>query len=235
MTLPFTIQIPVFNETRALAFSAFYFDRLGIQAHYVCDSQRTPEAEATLRRLGREPLFFTNDKPFIENGYESFAAASPTDWILRLDCDEVPSRELIEVCRDFVKQDRVGIAGFVRHHVLWRNDRFLTATTERFTPPNQRQWRLFNRKRVAFNPRIHTPGLHLENPVAAPPEAALYHLSWVFLTYEDRLKKVARYDDYGQPSFNRMNQLFLLEDVEWQELDAHFLRDAYAEWSGCHL
>ena len=58
MTLPYTIQIPVYNETRALEFSALYFDRLGLSVRYVLDSQRTDEAETTLRRLGREPVYF---------------------------------------------------------------------------------------------------------------------------------------------------------------------------------
>lgn len=233
MTVPFTVQIPVFNETRTLDFSAFYFDRLGIQARYVLDVQRTPEAEATVLRLGREPLIFTNDKPFIESGYESFAAASPTDWILRLDCDEVPSRELIDACSTFVQQSQGGVAGFERHQILWQNNRFLTAApTERFAPAKQRQWRLFNRKHVTFNRHIHTPGIHLENPTEMPSAATIYHLSWVFLTWEDRLEKAARYDNHGQPSHNRENQLFPLEDVEWQELDAPFLRDTYAEWVG---
>ena len=230
MTLPFTIQIPVYNETQALAFSAFYFERLGVHPRYVLDSQRTPAAQAMLEHLGHEPLFFSNDKPFIENGYQNFASVSPTDWILRLDCDETPSRDLIAFCDDFVRRDCAGVVGFERHQVLWNGDHFLTAGAPRLAPVAQRQWRLFNRARVKFDRQIHTPGIHVENPIAAPSAAALYHLSWVFLTWEDRLKKAARYDDHGQPSFNRANQLFPVDDAEWTTLDAMFLRDAYADW-----
>ena len=199
MELPFTIQIPVFDETRALEFSSFYFDRMGLRPRYVLDTQRTPEAEATLRRLGHDPAFFENDKTFIESGYENFAAASPTDWILRMDCDEVPSPEVIGFCREFVRRDERGAAGFKRRELLWHDGRFLMTPLDETAVPNQRQWRLFNRKRVRFLPRIHTPGIEPESRVPAPPEIAFYHLSWVFLTWEERVQKTARYDAHGQP------------------------------------
>ena len=230
MILPFTVQIPVFNETKALEFSIFYFDRLGVPARYVLDAQCTSETAATLRSLGREQCFFANDKPFIENGYENFAALSPTDWILRIDCDEVPSRELIDACCDFVRDNRYGVAGFERHQVLWRDNRLLTATADRFAPSAQRQWRLFNRKQVKFNQTIHTSGIQFENSVAMAPEATLYHLLPGFLTWEDRLKKAARHDQYGQVPSNRTSQLFPIEDANWTELNAPFLLRVFSEW-----
>ena len=228
--LPFTIQIPVYNETTALAFSNFYFERLGLRPRYVLDVQRTPEAERMLTRLGHEPIYFENDRPFIENGYADFARSAPSDWILRLDCDEAPSPALIAFCREFVAQDNHAVAGFERHQVIWRDGGFLTATTERFSPAAQRQWRLFNRQRVAFDPGIHTPGLVLQHTIAGPPDAAIYHLAWVFLSWEDRVSKAARYDAHGQPSGNRDNQLFPIADVDWKPLDAPFLTRAYDDW-----
>ena len=231
MTLPYTIQIPVYNETRALEFSALYFDRLGLSVRYVLDSQRTDEAETTLRRLGREPVYFLNERPYIENGYENFAALSPTDWILRLDCDEVPSRELIRASIEFVERNGAGIAGFDRHQVLFRDGRLLTATTDRFRPSAQRQWRLFNRQQVRFNRQIHSPGLHLDHAVEQQPDAVIYHLSWVFLSLEERVKKAARYDANGQSPVNRLNQLFPIESTDFADLHAPFLQEIFSTWS----
>ena len=47
-------------------------------------------------------------------------------------------------------------------------------------------------------------GLHK----VAPADADIYHLSWVFLSWEDRINKATRYDEHGQPDRNRENQLF---------------------------
>ena len=148
-----------------------------------------------------------------------------------MDCDEVPSLDVIRACTDFVASGGDGVAGFERHQVLWRDDRLWTATTARFTPTAQRQWRLFNRERVTFLDQIHTPGIRVEEPVPMSPDASLYHLSWIFLSWEDRLMKAARYDRHGQPSPNRANQLFPVADAEWRALDMPVLFTALARWA----
>lgn len=231
MTLPFTIQVPVFDETRALEFSCFYFERLGVEARYILDSQRTPQAEATLRGLGRGPLVFANDKPFLENAYQNFAAASPTDRILRLDCDEAPSQNLVEACREIVLRDGGEMAGFERHQLIWRHGEFLSAQGERFRPSNQVQWRLFNRRAVRFyDGRLHTPGLFVDKPVKVPADAPIYHLEWVFLDRQARLDKTSRYDGFGQDAYWRENQLHAEHALAWRRNDDDFLRATFADW-----
>jgi hypothetical protein len=230
MNLPFEIMIPLYNETKALSFSDFYFNRLGVQPRYILDTQREEDTERILRLLRKDIVFFENDKFFIENGYQAFAEASPSDWILRIDCDEVPNRELIEFCRSFIEANGSSAVSFERHQVLWDDDRFLTATTERFMPQNSRQTRLFNRRRVSFNKSIHTPGILVGELLTAPSEATLFHLSWIFLTWEDRLNKADRYDAYGQPEYNRQNQLFDIAKAELRTLDAPFLAATYKAW-----
>lgn len=228
--LPFTLQIPIYNETDLLEFSFYYHNILGLKPRYILDNKRTPEAEATLQRLNQEVAYFVNEKPYIEAGYESFAMASPTDWILRLDCDEVPSRELIDWCTNFIECGGNGVAGFERHQVVWQNGRLYSARTERFLPKVQMQWRLFNRTSVSFDTRIHTPGIKLENITPMPSEACVYHLSWQFLSFGDRLRKSDRYDRYGQPAANRANQLLPIEDADLAFLHAPLLQDAYLDW-----
>jgi hypothetical protein len=230
LEIPFTIMIPVFNETRVLQFSDFYFRRFDIPVVYALDSQHTPEARRTLRALDRDFRTFDNDRPFIESGYASFAAASPTDWILRLDCDELPTPELIAAGRDFVAGDPHETAGFERCQLTWRDDRFYACTSTRFAPANQVQWRLFNRRRATFTPQIHTAGIALDAPVTLRGAARIYHLSWIFLSWEDRLRKAARYDSHGQADANRLNQLFPLAEAHWEELDAPELTGAYRDW-----
>jgi hypothetical protein len=183
-----------------------------------------------LRRSVPDPPFFENDKPFIENGYESFASTAPTDWILRLDCDEVPSPALIEAACRFVDSGSDAVMGFERHQLLWRNGKFRTAETDRFQPKRQMQYRLFNRQSVSFVRDIHTPGIRVDRSVFAPSDAPLYHMSWIFLSLEDRKRKASRYDAHGQPSSNRENQLFPIEQVEWKDLSAPFLEDCYKQW-----
>lgn len=227
-TAMLTIQIPVFNETDALRFSVRYFASIGRTPSYVFDSQATPEAIATGASLGLPLLRFENDRPFIENGYEAFAAAAPTDWIFRIDCDELPSPEAIRFAEDHAERG-AGIVGFSRHQVIVRDGVAMEPTHKRFDAGTKRQYRLFDRRRVAFDRTIHTPGIMLDAVVAAPPECALFHFSWMFLSWEDRLEKAGRYDRFGQQAGNRHNQLIDLGELEWRPI-ATVATDACVRW-----
>ena len=224
-----TIQIPLFNETDALRFSKFYFDSIGESVRYVMDAQCSDRTKAIVRELDIEEVYFPNDKPFIENGYEAFAAAAPTDWIFRIDCDELPTPEALTFARTSeIPPDTV--VSFERHQVIWDEGRFISPVHESFNPLDQRQFRLFNRALASFDRNIHTPGIHIGTSVHAPSGATLFHLSWIFLSWEDRIAKADRYDAHGQPAYNRANQLFSLDHKVWNEAPPSVVQDVYFDW-----
>jgi hypothetical protein len=224
-----TVQIPLFNEVEALDFSKFYFESINVDVHYVLDSQCSETTRALANKLEVKCSEFKNDKPYIENGYKNFSAASPTDWVLRIDCDEVPTPELIDFARKFVNSAD-GIVSFERLQVLWKEDGFIRPSAARFDPKVQRQYRLFNRRKVEFDTTIHTPGICVDAPIQAPSEACIYHMSWIFLSWEERLAKASRYDAYGQPASNRENQLFSFENQELISVPATIVDTIYARW-----
>lgn len=229
MVRDITIQIPLFNETEALRFSKYYFDCIGETVRYVLDVKCAERTRMIVRELGIEEVYFENDKPFIENGYESFAEASPTDWILRVDCDELPTPEMLTFARSAHLADGHVVA-FERHQVLWDGNQFIAPAHDRFLSVNQRQFRMFNRKHASFNQSIHTPGIHVVDTVNAPSEAALFHLSWIYLSWEERLAKADRYDSFGQPEHNRANQLFPLDYHKWMPVAPSVVSTVYATW-----
>lgn len=168
LKLPFSIAVPLFSETKALSFSASYFGKIGIEPIYALDSQGARETEEVLRSLGKRIVKFENSKPYIENGYEAFEYVSPTDWILRIGCDEVPNLRMIKWCENFLNSGKEAIVSFERYQLIWSGRRFLSATTERFQPERQRQFRLFNRRNVTFDRTIHSPGIRVDNKLPAP-------------------------------------------------------------------
>jgi len=231
--MPFSVLVPVCNETLALKFSSFYLSKLDVEPLYVLDRKASEETGRILEESGQRFTVYENDKPFIENGYDSFAAQSPTDWILRLDCDEVANLALIRLCEAFVREQRDTVIGFERDQLLLGNDELLyCATNDRFSPQRHMQPRLFNRGRVTFDKRIHTPGIRCDRLFVAPSVARIYHFSWIFSSWADRLAKSGRYDKAGQPNWNRENQLFRLEDVASAPLKDEFLTQAFVEWLG---
>jgi hypothetical protein len=183
----------------------------------------------TLLSLGYEAEVFTNDKPYLENGYETFTELSPTDWILRVDCDEMPSKRLIQYCESIVKSDVDRIASFERHQLIWDGENFKSSSAEPFRPGCQLQYRLFNRRRVTFEKHIHTHGITIRDALFAPADAMLMHMSWIFLTWEERKEKSERYDAFGQEAPNRSNQLFDFGKSEFNDFKYPVLKRVFLE------
>ncbi len=225
-----TNQIPLYNETDALRLSHFYFTAIGVPVRYAMDTQALPATRAIARELGIKPLEFANDRPFIEHGYPAFSAAADNDWILRIDCDELPTPELIAFAREFVEQGGEGVVSFEREQVIWSGGGFQRPMNPRFDPKGQRQYRLYDRRAVVFDQAIHTPGIKVEAVTHAPPGAKIYHLSWELLSWDDRVAKADRYEAYGQAAFNRDNQLLDLAQQEWAKVEPTTVDEVYAAW-----
>lgn len=195
------------------------------------DQQREPQTERLFETLGIEKIFFNNTEPYIENGYEDFCKKSPTDWIFRLDCDEIPSIKALKYLNERSNVNEKIVYGFPRHQLKWKNNFFLTANNTRFLPENQRQWRFFNRKYVEFDQTIHTPGFKTnEHFTPAPIHASLYHLPWLFLTKNDLVKKAAKYDQNGQRLANRESIMFDHSKLTFEKLNDPLLSSLYQEF-----
>ncbi len=199
----FTIIVPVFEETDALAFSNFYFTTYNLQPIYALDSKRIQRRAEVEKLLGHEVMIYDNPGNCIEASYDRLAALSPTDWILRVDCDEVPNVEMLAHCARFVSHPKDAYCGYDRDDLIWRGERFEQL---KYAPLFvDTQFRLFNRAKVQFVSRIHTPGFHVPKwkvpfvPIwNAPRSARLYHLQRLFITQAQRAEKLARYNGEGQ-------------------------------------
>ena len=199
----FTIIVPVFEETDALVFSNFYFSKLGLQPIYALDSKRLSRRAEVEKLLNRTVAIYENPGNCIEASYQNLASLSPTDWLLRIDCDEVPNHAILQYCANFVTYPTDAYCGFDRDDLIWREGH---VEKIKYAPLFvDTQFRLFNRSRVKFLSRIHAPGFHVPKwklPFLpgwnAPRAARLYHLQRIFITPEQREEKLARYNAAGQ-------------------------------------
>ena len=225
----FTILIPVFEETSALAFSKFYFDRLGLRPIYVLDSKRISRRDEVERVIGREVLIYDNPGFVAEANFERFAALSPTDWVLRIDCDEALTSALVKHADQHVKRGGNSIKGYDRRQMRWHEDGFQAV---KHLIHRDIQYRLFNRRKVRFLHKIHTPGykVPLLQMFPAPGLARIYHLQFLFEAPEQRQKKGALYKSLGQAE--KFNEWFNtpVDKFRWESLEDPVLTDAYRAW-----
>lgn len=231
----FTIIVPIFEETNALAFSHYYFSGLGLSPIYALDSKRKDRNVEVAKIIGRPPAIYENPGNCIEAGYEKLSALSPTDWILRIDCDEVPNSEMLRHCAKFVGRPSDSYCGFDRDDLLWRDTHFERLKYKPFFVDSQ--FRLFNRSKVRFLPRIHTPGFHIPKwkvPFLprwnAPAAARLYHLQRSFITAQQRAEKLSRYNNAGQKQI--FNEWLARPDdsFKWRPFNDSAFTKIYAEW-----
>lgn len=231
----FTIIIPVFDETAALAFSKKYFASLGVQPLYVLDSKkahRAPEVEAL---LGCPVALYENPGVCIEANYENLAALASTDWILRVDCDEVPNQALLAHASRFVEKPTDHYCAYDRDDLIWRDQKFERL---KYAPLFfDSQFRLFNRREVKFISRIHTPGFRVPKwklpllPIwHGPPAARLYHLQREFTTPTQRAEKAERYSSAGQNARTRNWILRPDESFTWSSFHDDCFSEFFASW-----
>ena len=234
-TIAYTIIVPVFEETDVLAFSNYYFSKLQLRPIYALDSKRIHRKVEVERILGREVSIYENPGNCIEASYQNLAALSPTDWLLRIDCDEVPNQAMLEHCTRFVDHPADAYCGFDRDDLIWREGHFERL---KYAPLFvDTQFRLFNRTKVQFISRIHTSGFHVPKwklPFLprwnAPRGARIYHLQRAFITAQQRAEKLARYNAAGQDQ--QFNSWLARPDesFKWRSFHDEKFTEIFALW-----
>jgi hypothetical protein len=231
----FTIIIPVFEETDALSFSKFYFDALEVKPIYALDSKRSHRRGEVEALLGRAVSIYENPGSCIEANYGNLASLAPTEWVLRVDCDEVPNSAMLKYCRSFVENPKGNYCGFDRDDVIWRDGAFERLVYAPLFVDTQ--FRLFNRNKVKFISKIHTPGFYVPKWKLpfwprwnAPMDARLYHLQRIFISRQQREEKKARYDGAGQGAgfsewLSRPDESF-----KWKPLRDETFARSFAAW-----
>jgi hypothetical protein len=237
LDLNYTIIIPFYRETTALQFSRFYFDSLRIKPIYVLDSKQIARRKEAEDILGQPVAVYNNPGGFVEAHFDRLAALAPTDWILRIDCDEAPNPALLEHCARFVKRPTSNLCGFDRDDLLWRGNRFQRL---KYSPLFfDSQFRLFNRRQVKFISETHTPGYHVPKwkvPLVplwhGPLNARIYHLQRTFEPAEKRAARMTGRTDYQTGAGAKFREWNLRPDesFQWRSFNDRWFTELFAAW-----
>jgi hypothetical protein len=151
------------------------------------DARVAPESLGPVARLADRLVRFEFDD-YVEQALAWLHSLCGGEWILRLDGDEVVSRNLLMLLPELIADTRM--------QQYWVGYRWLYPDAEHWLaePP----W-LFDTNRLVRNDpaSLWFPGLcHTVADAAFPsgyPDAALYHLSWLMASPVDLRAKVERY------------------------------------------
>jgi hypothetical protein len=199
----FSTLIPFTNDLDLLELHTSWFRQIDRQFKALLDSKFCESPESIeMQSRGQLLSTFENPGAIIETGYADFVSHAASDWLLRLDSDEIASRNLF----DFLDNNLAGIksdwvVGIPRFQVVMMNGNFFSLMSEDFIPERHVQFRFVNKYSRKFGMETpHNPGFLFDErkKIIAPISCAIYHLDFLVRSQTFRASKSAIYDSLGQ-------------------------------------
>jgi hypothetical protein len=192
-----TLVIPTCNSERWIGQVLDFYTMLEVPVVVAVDRRSSDRTLTIVASKAKNHLLVESEHPRVESLLPSIVGQIDSDWILRLDDDELPTPALLS----FVDQAVDGPAGFSwgfpRAHFRYQPNGSLLQYS-RFLPlgplaGSDVQWRLFPKRQIRFDDSLHTPGIVAAEARQASSEAFIFHFDWVVRTLADRLEKIERY------------------------------------------
>lgn len=191
-----------------------HYKRLGIAPRVFVDSKTTDNTFAICNSAGVQTEIVENPVGRVEPLIEKVAHLCDTDWILRFDDDELPSRQMLETAHALVRNPQHAQYAFKLVHGILNARNSLDALRFYETPPNgpHFQWRLFDRRATHFTDTIHTPGFFVTDGVHCSDSDLFVHIQWIVRSYAERQKKIEHYDSQQEGAGTDWLHYYLIED-----------------------
>lgn len=177
------------------------YRRIGVEPLYIVDTRSSDSTSEVLRSLKADSIPFTPQGDIVEAGMIEFGAkAAGTEWALRLDDDEFPSRQLLEWAATVELRSKGPVWCIARKDVYSRDGRFvysqwpprLVWIGDRFSLNPQE--RLFRVDTVRYTNIVHSAGFETLPPYQHAPEGCLFiHFNNIVRNVGQRLAKVRKY------------------------------------------
>jgi Glycosyl transferase family 2 len=215
----FTVIIPTRDSSGWIGVFLKAYRALGVEPLYIVDTRSCDDTLDILRRERAAFVAFSPMQDFAEAGMVEFGAAhAETDWVIRLDDDEFPSRAML----DWAEQKGIvskGAGWLMPRRELFEHDGavYYSNRIGRYADPRNPtlispQARLYHRKRVYYLPRVHTSGLANARSFGfAPPLAFFVHMNCLLRSQKARLEKIYRYERIEPDSCWRFADEYLPE------------------------
>jgi hypothetical protein len=180
----------------------FHLSR-GLSPLVVIDARTTDNTREIVASKDVPFLEFTPRGDFPEAGMLEFAAQNANaDWVLRLDDDELPSRDLIHFVWDEGIKSKNQCWFIERRELYWEGERVVFSRSPgKYPLPDYPQYlhpmaRLYHVDRVDYLEEVHTTGFQaLKLYGFAPSAAFIAHLNCLVHDFELRLNKVLAYEE----------------------------------------
>ena len=206
-----SVVIPTRDSARHIGIVLDHYRRAGLPVQVFVDAASADDTLAVCRRSGHRTEVIDNPEGRTEAMVAGMSAGAATDWVLRLDDDELPTDAMIRAVNACVAADPRATHAFRLRHCCLAAGGGLAAVRFYEDPPHD-QLRLYHRRHVRFDTGLHSPGIDPENRQVAPPDAFFVHLQWIVKSYAERAQKIARYDVQRPGAGSEWRDYYLVED-----------------------
>jgi len=208
-----TIVVPTFNAAAFLDITLSYYTAIGLPITVFVDAKSTDDTALIAAQHTAEVKHQQNSSSVVEGMIQAISTQTGSDWILRLDDDELPSLGMLAYVAEIIGSSDTHAVGFVRQQCAVSLGQKLKASTIHHAR-DHRQWRLYRAQHMQWTPAVHTAGFEpvAQHSVAAPDDAFMIHLDWSLHDYQSRLKKVRRYDEHTDGKGSMWRSFYLYED-----------------------
>lgn len=193
------------------------YQALGVSPFVILDSASSDETEDLLRRKRIDFAKETSEFPRAEALVGTIGRHIRSEWVVRLDDDELPTRALCDWVEAHSHERGWRVVGFERRW-LRRTD---GGACEYSRHPSivsrlgvlDAQWRMFRPAEVRYRSDIHTPGFDVPkgSPIA-PRRAYIAHLSWLVRSAAERRLQIDDYDRQTPGAGARFRDIKVWED-----------------------
>ncbi len=200
----FRLIIPTRDSAKWIGLFLQGYRDVGLEPLYIVDSRSADDTAQVLDSMKADVRLFTPRADFAEAGMVEFGSReAASDWILRLDDDEFPSKALLA----WVEQTALGSScdcwAISRRDLYLESGRLvysrwptlagLKGSRRIFNP----QLRLFRPKAMDWLERVHSPGFSCpRHSTYAPSELFFVHFNNLLRSPAERLAKVRTYARY---------------------------------------
>jgi hypothetical protein len=189
---------------------------LGIHPFVLLDRSSGDGTEQLLIDRSIEHVTVTPEEPRVESMIRHIPQHVRSEWVFRLDDDELPSRGVLQWMAAHLARVGKDVVGFQRRWIKLSGGRCEYSRHPLIATPLgvfDTQWRLFRPARVTYRSEIHTPGFHVpwKSPIALGG-GYIAHFTWLTRTKEERRGQVDDYDRQETNAGSRFQDIKVWED-----------------------
>jgi hypothetical protein len=219
-----TIKFVIITKNSARWFGVIldHYRQLGVEPLIILDDTSHDQTEVLLRQKGVDYVKAHADVPRVEALVKSVPPLVRSDWVIRLDDDELPAGWLCAWAALQARRTDAIVVGFERRWVRLRLDGRLDYSNHPLIVSPQgvldAQWRMFRPDVVQFRSDIHTPGFYIpKGSIIAPRRAYIAHFNWLVRSAQERRQQIDDYDGQRPLAGTRFGAIKVWEDINEED------------------